>query len=249
MHEPSPQVPAAQIHPRGVSGHAKRAGAKLKNAALSALAILIFVSAWGGVAYIKQKLRGTRRPTERERIEQERRAERAEREAWEKRCPGMSASACERMQPYLRELNAKTAHYAESGGSVAAGVGPEGAKYLPPDQQTIAQKLWGRAPDHIDIIDAIRKGHDQSVTIRVKVGTLLRFADTLDVPSIRPALAFDDGGPTLSADDEVIATLKATRSLDERGDLEGPAPIVILEASRPPEQRVSSENSSTAIEP
>lgn len=239
-----PNIPSAQIHPRGAAGHAKRAGAKLKNAALTALALLLVLSVWGGIAYIKQRLGGgvRRQPTASERADYERRAESIEREEREQRCPGMSASACEQMQqmqPYLHDLEAKAARYSKPGLSGPAALGPDGSKYLRPDQKTITQKLWGRAPAHVDIIDAIRKGRDQTATIRIKVGTLIRFADELDVPSIRPALAFDDGGPPLSADDEVIATLKATRALDELGDLEGPAPIVILEASRPPEQRVS----------
>lgn len=141
--------------------------------------------------------------------------------------------------------------YAKAGGmgagigagiSVVAGVGAEGAKYLPPGVQTLAQKLYGLFPHHADIFDGIRAaGAEHGATIRIKVARLLQLGDDLHLPGARPALALAsaDGGPRLAPDDEVIVTVKATRPLDEPGDLDGPAPISILKAERLPEKAVS----------
>ena len=129
-----------------------------------------------------------------------------------------------------------------AGISVAAGVGAEGAKYLPPGVQTIAQKLAARFPHHADIFDGIRAaGQEHGAAIRIKVARLRQLAGELNLPSVGPALAVAsaDGGAPLLPDDEVIATFKATRPLDEAGALDGPAPITVMEARRLPEQRVS----------
>lgn len=141
--------------------------------------------------------------------------------------------------------------YAKAGGmgagigagiSVVAGVGAEGAKYLPPGVQTLAQKLYGLFPHHADIFDGIRAaGAEHGATIRIKVARLLQLGDDLHLPGARPALALAsaDGGPRLAPDDEVIVTVKATRPLDEPGAFDGPAPISILKAERLPEKAVS----------
>lgn len=141
--------------------------------------------------------------------------------------------------------------YAKAGGmgagigagiSVVAGVGAEGAKYLPPGVQTLAQKLYGLFPHHADIFDGIRAaGAEHGAAIRIKVARLLQLGDDLHLPGARPALALAsaDGGPRLAPDDEVIVTVKATRPLDEPGDLDGPAPIAIIKAERLPEKATS----------
>lgn len=129
-----------------------------------------------------------------------------------------------------------------AGISVVAGVGAEGAKFLPPGVQTIAQKLYGLFPHHADVFDGIRAaGAEHAATIRIKVARLLQLGDDLHLPGARPslALASADGGPRLTPDDEVIVTVKATRPLDEPGNLDGPAPIAILKAERLPEKAAS----------
>ncbi len=129
-----------------------------------------------------------------------------------------------------------------AGISVVAGVGAEGAKFLPPGVQTVAQKLYGLFPHHADIFDGIRAaGAEHATTIRIKVARLLQLGDDLHLPGARPALALAsaDGGPRLTPDDEVIVTVKATRPLDEPGDLDGPASISILKAERLPEKAAS----------
>ena len=129
-----------------------------------------------------------------------------------------------------------------AGISVVAGVGAEGARFLPPGVQTVAQKLYGLFPHHADIFDSIRTtGAAHGATIRIKVSRLLQLGDDLQLPGIRPALALAsaDGGARLTPDDEVIVTVKATRPLDEPGNLDGPAPIAVLKAERLPEKAVS----------
>lgn len=129
-----------------------------------------------------------------------------------------------------------------AGISVVAGVGAEGARFLPPGVQTVAQKLYGLFPHHADIFDSIRTtGAAHGATIRIKVSRLLQLGDDLQLPGIRPALALAsaDGGPRLTPDDEVIVTVNATRPLDEPGNLDGPAPIAVLKAERLPEKAVS----------
>ena len=129
-----------------------------------------------------------------------------------------------------------------AGISVVAGVGAEGAKFLPPGVQTIAQKLAARFPHHADIFDGIRAtGAEHGAAIRIKVSRLLQLGDDLQLPGVRPALALAsaDGGARLTPDDEVIVTVSATRPLDEPGNLDGPAPISILKAERLPEKTVS----------
>lgn len=128
-----------------------------------------------------------------------------------------------------------------AGISVVAGVGAEGAKFLPPGVQTIAQKIAAKFPHHADIFDGIRAtGAEHGAVIRIKVGRLLQLADDFQLPGVRPMLAFAaDGGPPLALDEDVITTFKATRPLDAPGDLDGPAPITVLEARRLPERQVS----------
>lgn len=219
------KIPGAQIHPRGVAGYARRAGAKFKNAVYTGIAVLLFVGIWSGIAYIRYRLSGDSQEAPQPETDHAERAREAERLAFEREAQLRSAD------PYARpELP-----------SVTAALGPESSKYLPPDQQTLTQKLWVRFPAHVAIIDAIRRGHGQTITVRVEAGRLTQFADELGIPGVRGALAdlAQDGGESIETDDKVVATLQATRVLDEVGDLDGGAPIRIVEVNRPPEPRVS----------
>lgn len=129
-----------------------------------------------------------------------------------------------------------------AGISVVAGVGAEGARFLPPGVKTFAQKLYGLFPHHADIFDGLRAtGAQHGWTIRMKVSRLLRIGDELGIPGAPSAVALAslDGGPRLTPDDELLVTVKATRPLDEPGDLDGPTPITIVKAERLPDQAVS----------
>lgn len=138
-----------------------------------------------------------------------------------------------------------------AGVSVVAGVGAQGAKYLPPGVQTFAQKIAARFPHHADIFDEFRalgrEHYAATVQLRIKVGRFLAFADDLNLYTARPALAVAGaGGRPLGLDDEVIVTAQATRPFNDPGDLDGPAPITILKAERLPEDLVSHEGDDLA---
>lgn len=138
-----------------------------------------------------------------------------------------------------------------AGVSVVAGVGAQGAKYLPPGVQTFAQRLAARFPHHADIFDPFRalgrEHYAATVQLRIKVGRFLALADDLNLYTARPALAVAGaGGRPLGFDDEVIVTAQATRPFNQPGDLDGPAPITIIKAERLPEDLVSSEGDDLA---
>lgn len=101
---PAAPLPAARIEVRGVVGHAQRAGAKLKHATITALAVIVLIGAFVGVRALAAWLKGPRRATALEQQIEDQRRQDAERRMWEERCPGMSAQACKDIQPMMREI-------------------------------------------------------------------------------------------------------------------------------------------------
>jgi hypothetical protein len=102
---PAAPLPAARIEVRSVAGHAQRAGAKLKHAAITTLVFVVLIGAFIGVRALAAWLKGPRRATALEQQIEDQRRRDAERRMWEERCPGMSAQACKDIQPMMRELD------------------------------------------------------------------------------------------------------------------------------------------------
>lgn len=104
---PPAPLPAAHLEVRGVTGHAQRAGAKLKHATITALVVVLLVGGVLGALTIAAKLKKTyRRPTALERQLDAQRRRDAEREARERRCPGISdEDTCQRYEQLQRRLD------------------------------------------------------------------------------------------------------------------------------------------------
>jgi hypothetical protein len=104
---PPAPLPAARLEVRGVTGHAQRAGAKLKHATITALVVVLLVGGVLGALTIAAKLKKTyRRPTALERQLDEQRRRDAEREARERRCPGISnEDTCQRYEQFQHQLD------------------------------------------------------------------------------------------------------------------------------------------------
>lgn len=141
------------------------------------------------------------------------------------------------------------AHDALLGGAIGGGlgaglttVGAAGARFLPEGARTRLQKLAVRFPHEAKIFDGIRAaGGRHGAVIGVKVSRLLQFGDELGSASARGALALvaTDGGPVLAPDDDVLATIRATRPLDELGEIDGAPILVVAKVERLPERSVS----------
>lgn len=106
---PPAPLPAARLEVRGVTGHAARAGAKLKHATITALVVVLLAGGVLGALTIAAKIKKTyRRPTAMERQLDEQRRRDAEREARERRCPGISdedEDTCRRYEQLQRQID------------------------------------------------------------------------------------------------------------------------------------------------